>query len=425
MADFRFLHAADVHLGRPFSGLERSSPRLAGLFRRAGRVAWVRIVDTAIAHKVDAVTLAGDIFDSSNPSVGARVVFREGIQRLHDEGIPVYLAAGNHDPLPTFSGSLETLPGLHLFGPEPEKRGDSTGEITHGVVIYGAGFAKADTRENLARRFRRDKGAEVAIGVLHTNVSGSNGHRNYAPCTLDELAASGMDVWCLGHVHSATILRDYPLILYPGTGQGARMDENGPRGCYLVTIRGGNELAAEFLPVAPVRWETLNLEVDPDSGPEELISLAESACADLCSADVYLEALVVAINVTGRPRESLHREEDITLLLAERLELLPVPVFLGPMRDLRRRAFTLESLESEEGFLGDFLRLWRSTGQDKGALRELTAGVRGELLRKIGKSPAGGTALAGMPSSETMFTEHLLDETAELVAELFFESDRG
>jgi DNA repair protein SbcD/Mre11 len=425
MADFKFLHAADVHLGRPFSGLERSSPHLADLFRRAGQVAWERIVETAIARKVDAVTLAGDIFDSSNPSVRARVVFREGIQRLYEEGIPVFLAAGNHDPLSTFSDSLKNLPGLHLFGPEPEKGGDASGEITQGVLTYGAGFPKADTRENLARRFRRDSGSELAIGVLHTNVSGSTGHRNYAPCTLDDLTATGMDVWCLGHVHSAAILRDYPLILYPGASQGARLDESGPRGCYLVTVTGGNEIAAEFLPVAPVRWEALHLEVSSDSGGEELVSLAESACADLCSDDESLEAVVVALNVTGRPRASSDREEDVIPLLAERLERLPVPVFLGPVHDLTCRQVNLESLESEEGFLGDFLRLWRSTAQDKDALRELTAGVRGELLRKIGRSPVGGTALAGMLSSDTMLSESLLDETAELVGELFFDPDRG
>ncbi len=425
MADFRLLHAADVHLGRPFSGLERSSPHLADLFRRAGRVAWERIVEAAIARRVDAVTLGGDVFDSSNPSVRARVVFREGVQRLYEEGIPVFLAAGNHDPLPTFSDSLKNLPGLHLFGPEPERRGDTSGEVTQGVKIYGAGFEKADVGENLARKFRRDGGVEVAIGVLHTNVSGSTGHRNYAPCTPDDLTATGMDVWCLGHVHSAAILRDYPLIFYPGASQGARMDESGPRGCYLVTVRRGNEISAEFLPVAPVRWETVDVEMPPDSRGEELISLAESACADLISDDESLEAVVAAINVTGRPRASSEREEDVVLLLAERLERLPVPVFLGRLRDLTCRAFNLESLESEEGFLGDFLRLWRSTAQDKDAVRDLTAGVRAELLRRIGRSPVGGTALAGMLSLETILSEGLPDETAETVAELFFDSDRG
>ena len=51
-----------------------------------------------------------------NPTVHARVAFKNGVERLYDARIPVYLAVGNHDPLKSFPESLRTLPGLHLFG---------------------------------------------------------------------------------------------------------------------------------------------------------------------------------------------------------------------------------------------------------------------------------------------------------------------
>lgn len=425
MTNFTLLHAADLHLGRPFSGLERSGPHLADLFRRAGRTAWERIVETAIARKVDALTLAGDVFDSGNPSVRARVAFRDGIQRLYEEGIPVFLAAGNHDPLSTFSDSLKNLPGLHLFGPEPEGSKGTWREITDGVVIYGAGFEKAAAKENLAVKFRRDPGAEVAVGVLHTNVSNTSGHRDYAPCTQDDLTAAGMDAWCLGHVHTAAILRDYPLILYPGTSQGARMEETGPRGCYFVTLRTGNEAHAEFLPTAPVRWETLHPDVTEACGEEELVSLVESACADLFPEDDSVEALVVGITLTGRPMDPLDRKGDLIPVLAERLEQLPIPVFLGSLRDITRSPLNLESLGSGNGFIGDFLRLCRSTSEDAIAVRDLTALVRTELLRKVGGSHAGAAAVAEVLSSEEMPPERLLDEAGEMAAEMFFDLECG
>ncbi len=64
MTTLKFIHAADIHLGRPFSGLRRSSPELGNLFLQAGYDAWDRIVTTAIDRGVDFLTLGGDVFDA-------------------------------------------------------------------------------------------------------------------------------------------------------------------------------------------------------------------------------------------------------------------------------------------------------------------------------------------------------------------------
>lgn len=425
MTDIKLLHAADIHLGRPFSGLERTSPYVADLFRHAAYTAWQRIVESAIALRVDAVMLAGDIFDSSNPSVRARVVFREGINRLYEESIPVFLAAGNHDPLPTYSDSLKNLPGLLLFGPEPEGGSVTSREITEGVMVFGAGFAKAAVRENLARKFRRDPGIDFAVGVLHTNVSSISGHQDYAPCTPEDLLATGMDVWCLGHVHSHSILRDYPLIVYPGTSQGARVEETGPRGCCLVTIKDVNEVSAEFVPVGPVRWESLDLNMSEVSDIEETITLAESACEGLCPHEESVDAVVVNITLCGRPETPVSFTQDDVLVLAEQLERLPVPVFLGSLRNLTGTALDVRTLESEEGFLGDFIRLCKHTAQDEGALEDVTALVRTELVHRIGTIGGYDTGPGALTCTNRDLSERLLDETEKMVIKLFFEPQGG
>ena len=251
MTTLKFIHAADIHLGRPFSGLRRSSPELGNLFLQAGYDAWDRIVTTAIDRSVDFLTLGGDVFDAPNPTVRARVAFKKGVERLHDARIPIYLAVGNHDPLKSFPESLRTLPGLHLFGPNPEGMRFAGQEQTDGVMIFGAGFEKAVITDNLVRKFRRDPGVDLAIGVVHTNVAGTSGHENYSPCTLDDLKAAGMDIWCLGHVHSSEVLSQDPLILYPGTSQGAHINESGLRGCHLIVAQAGSAAVAEFIPLAP------------------------------------------------------------------------------------------------------------------------------------------------------------------------------
>ena len=113
--------------------------------------------------------------------------------------------------------------------------------------------------ENLARKFKRDMKTDLAIAVLHANVSGYSEHKDYAPCSMDDLRNSGMDIWLLGHVHSARVLSEDPLIFYPGATQGAHAGETGSKGCYMVSVNAGKKDATEFIPLAPVRWEKMEL----------------------------------------------------------------------------------------------------------------------------------------------------------------------
>ena len=60
---FRFLHTADLHLDSPLVSLALRNADLADLVRGASRRALERIVDIAIAEEVDALLIAGDLYD--------------------------------------------------------------------------------------------------------------------------------------------------------------------------------------------------------------------------------------------------------------------------------------------------------------------------------------------------------------------------
>ena len=96
-----------------------------------------------------------------------------------------------------------------------------------------------DVRENLARGFAGRRTEGVNIALLHSNVGGRKGHENYAPCSLDDLRAAGMDYWALGHVHSAEILCHDPLVVYPGNIQGRHIGETGQKGVVSVAMGSG------------------------------------------------------------------------------------------------------------------------------------------------------------------------------------------
>ncbi len=387
MGPLRFIHAADLHLGRQFSGLQRTSPDLGQIFRRAHYEAWERIVSAAVDRKVDFVTLAGDIFDSSNPDVRARVAYRDGVGRLHEAGIPVCAVLGNHDPLATFPESLRNLPGQYLFGTEPEGIRPTSVEHCDGVMIFGASFPKTAVRENLVSRFRRDRGLDLAIGLVHANVSGMGGHRNYAPCTMDDLRASGMDIWCLGHVHARMILSHNPLILYPGASQGAQINETGPHGCDLVSINHGGVAETKFLPVAPVSWESIDVDITGFKAPEELLDAVDRESARFADRDESVQAIVARINLTGRGAPEVARmlenSEDLLDMLSDRLSAFPLPVFPESIRDLTSPWLDPESIMEGDGFLADFLRLCSETATDPAALEHLVGQVQQELLTKV------------------------------------------
>jgi len=60
---FRFLHAADIHLGSPLVGLRARDPEIAARFVGATRQAFVNLVARAIEEEVAFLLIAGDLFD--------------------------------------------------------------------------------------------------------------------------------------------------------------------------------------------------------------------------------------------------------------------------------------------------------------------------------------------------------------------------
>jgi len=97
MPDFRFLHAADLHLDSPLRGLEADPFAPAELIRGATRRALGRLVDLAIDEKVDFLLIAGDIYDGDWPDFGTGLFFAAQMRRLTQAGIPVFAIRGNHD----------------------------------------------------------------------------------------------------------------------------------------------------------------------------------------------------------------------------------------------------------------------------------------------------------------------------------------
>ena len=96
---FRFLHAADLHLDTPFTGMRRVDASLVATLRDATTRAFDNLVNAALEHSVAFVVIAGDIYDGPERGVRAQLAFRNGLDRLAQAGIRSFVVHGNHDPL--------------------------------------------------------------------------------------------------------------------------------------------------------------------------------------------------------------------------------------------------------------------------------------------------------------------------------------
>ena len=296
----RFVHAADLHLDSPFLGLSASAPtHVANALLNATFAAYDNIIELCQARGVEAILVAGDVYDGADRSLRAQRHFYDGLQRLSDAGIRSFVCHGNHDHLGGWEANLDAPTLCHRFGASVESVPFDPADPARGAV-YGVSYPRQDVRENLAATFARSDSSRLAIGLLHANVGDIGGYQNYAPCTVADLTASGMDYWALGHVHTRQVLRDSaPVVAYPGNPQGRHPYEPGPRGVYVVELADSGEAALELVDTAAVHWARLPILIDRFDREQALIDAAHEAIeAALCSAEG--RPLVARIEFTGR-----------------------------------------------------------------------------------------------------------------------------
>lgn len=94
----RILHTSDWHLGQNFYSKSRAAEHEAFLN-------W--LLETARTHEVDAIIVAGDIFDTGSPPSYARELYNRFVVNLQQTGCHLVIVAGNHDSVATLNESRD------------------------------------------------------------------------------------------------------------------------------------------------------------------------------------------------------------------------------------------------------------------------------------------------------------------------------
>ena len=328
---FTFVHAADLHLDALLPGPlpavmpDEGQKSFYALLEEAVFLALERLTRLCVERGAAFLLLAGDIFHlQGGGSLKAHFALRDACAALADGGVRVFWARGNHDPVALRPLVVNWPDNLHIFSPAGEVlRVDGQGGFL--AEVRGQSHAGPGENRPLARLLAGSESALPApdpalfsIGVLHCAVNGRHGaHARYAPCNLGDFQVAGAPrYWALGHVHTQAILAGDPLVVYPGSPQGLHVNESGAHGCYVVRVDAAGRTEAEFVPLAPVRWECLDMDIDA-LVPEDVSEDEETrASAEAPGLDRLEEAILARLELEA---EKAAGESALALLC--RLEL--------------------------------------------------------------------------------------------------------
>jgi exonuclease SbcD len=412
----RLLHTSDWHLGHTLHGVERGE-------EHARFLAWLG--DTVEREDVDALLVAGDVFECSNPPAGAVAAWFDFLAAVHRRRphLQVVVVGGNHDSASRLDAPdriLRALAPFHVVGGLPRRNGtidldrvlvplrDRSGEVRAlaaavpflraadlpgGAAEDPAAAVGAIYAEVLAgARARRAPGqALVALGHLYLaggevsalserKILGGNLH-----ALSPELLGEGWAYVALGHLHRAQAVGGQGRIRYAGSPLPLSFAERHyTHGVVLVALDGETATEVREVPV-PRAVELVRL---PDEGPRPLDAVL-AAIRALPDADLtperewpFLE-LAVALD---RPDPEL-RPRLLDAVRGKRVRLVRIapPLLSGDGRALAdaEPQRTLQDLAPEEVFR----RRWSRDHQGEPP-NELLAAFH-ELLDEVQRGEAG------------------------------------
>ena len=390
-ANIKFIHCADLHLDSPFQGLASREPSLADRFKHSTNDAFVKIIDICLSENVDFLTIGGDTFDGVDRSLRAQILLRDQFERLQKADIPVFIVTGNHDPLSDWITEIAFPKNVHLFTGEAVENVPIEKDGNVVATIHGISYKVREVKGNLSLKFHAEKDNALSIGMLHANVGSRTEHAPYAPCTINDLKSSNMDVWLLGHIHTPEVISKDPFILYPGNIQGRHINESGPRGCYLIKVDSDYKVTYDFKPVQNIIWksETVNIETAETWSDliDLLVDMNEKMLSDLTNGEKGIVARWKLTSTSPLYHELAKpdRVDEVKDEMFERFFKQEPFIFPESIRLSIRPVLNKQDFINQENFIGDFLRLAEKVKEDTQMKKELQEMLNQPLSNRVAR----------------------------------------
>jgi len=335
----RILHFADLHLDASFASSSMTS-RISNLRRQQLRDALKRILGLAVQRNVDAVTIAGDLYEQDRVTLDTGNFIRRELERIAPK--PVLIAPGNHDPWVPHSlyHQLEWPANVFIFTEEqlhPYELGD--------VTIWGAGHNSPALRDNLVSSARLPpEGVHLLLLHASDTTRVPPGKTTHCPLTPADIRRAGFAAGLLGHYHRATSPFEGQILYYPGSPEPLGFDEEGAHHVLLLEVEG-DRLAPELIEINSMRYVTLELDV---SGADTSETIRDEILRQRGGRG--LGNAFVRIRFVGTLHPDV--ELDTELVLSQLSEHF---AFLD-LRDETRPSYDISSIQEEATAKGLFVR---------------------------------------------------------------------
>jgi len=264
----RFLHLGDLHFGKRIDNLSLIEDQ---------RYVIEKIYEVIDEKKIDAVLIAGDVYDKAVPAEEAVGIFDDFLYGLAKRGLPVMVIAGNHDSAerlsfgdrlieatgiyisPVYEGRVKKVTLTDEFGPVnfyllpfvrpaavrhcfPEETINSYTEAV-GTAVRRMDIDPSERNVILSHQFvtgAKQDGSEDELYVGGT-------------ANVDSSAYGVFDYAALGHIHSPQAI-DSDKIRYCGSPMKYSFnEERQQKGLTVVDLKEKGELSVEVLPLSPLR----------------------------------------------------------------------------------------------------------------------------------------------------------------------------
>jgi DNA repair exonuclease SbcCD nuclease subunit len=293
---FRFVHTADVHLDSPLATLALRDPQLADLIGGATRKAFIAVIDLCLAEQVDALLIAGDLYDGEQTSMKTARFLADQLRRLDQAGVTTFVIRGNHDAESRITRELTLPESVKVFAGRAEGVLMSRGGLE--ATVHGVSFAYKHAPESLLPKFRPPVPGALNIGMMHTSLGGSPAHGLYAPCSIGDLHGAGFDYWALGHIHQRFEEQGRATIVMPGNPQGRDINEAGPKSATLVTVGDDRKITIEERSTSVAQFERLRVDLGGVEDRREALARIEKELLTV-RATAPSEHLVARLTLVG------------------------------------------------------------------------------------------------------------------------------
>ena len=272
----RFIHTADWHLGKTLknaSMIDEQNYILNGEF--------LKIVDD---EKVDAVIIAGDVYDRGIPPIDAINLFDEIINKLTERKIFVLCIAGNHDSAARLNFGSRLMSKANFFlktqpekNPEPIILQDNFGEIYFSLIPFFEPIEIKEiflSEENFSEQLTSEAASKIyvaetrkkipagkrSVAVAHLFAAGgitSDSERKFVGGVenVDTENFSAYNYTALGHLHKPQNMKKTDFVVrYSGSPLKYSFDEaKHDKGVTLVDIDGEGKIFFEHIKLNPRR----------------------------------------------------------------------------------------------------------------------------------------------------------------------------